>query len=602
MWAVPVTLGQPFRISPRQLYFESLLTNDHGLYCVNFCYASLSAIQILMILPQLVTSCYNEVGRHGLDVLLFQRESSRRKGGVILISVMNQLKRNGYLSFLIGFIFCVAFAVGTQADDRSFTVMTYNIHHGERLDGVIDLAGQARYMLSTGADIIGLQEVDVGTARTARVDQAAFLSQATGYEVVFTPHFDYQGGQYGLALLSRYPIVHHESHPLPTALGAEPKSMLQATIDVQGTLIDIFVVHLEVRETSVRNAQAARAAEIIEQSTRPAIIMGDFNGTSDSPVTLPLRYRLIDTYVASRMLSPVAAWSEDPAPSSYTAGGATWPVIDPRNRGDFIWHTAEFTPVRPVQAPEVYWSDHRPVIATFRIEGALPQAAPLPTEWESTDRVAIFTPPEANPWYAAGEIDPMQLAADVGRWLENAGFHVLHVMSLEQVEPGSVILLPAGRNLTWEQLDALQRHLAAGGAVLAWGDTGLEDPLGRPVREAFQRLFGIRYVGWSYGYPTRDGIALDMEAVPWPTDMPEVAKFWELASPIVQCLPGARILGTWRNASDEPSHTPELNAAIVQNGRALYLAALAYHPWDPDNPDMRALVTGLVRYLAGNSL
>ena len=108
--------------------------------------------------------------------------------------------------------------------------------------------------------------------------------------------------------------------------------------------------------------------------------------------------------------------------------------------------------------------------------------------------------------------------------------------------------------------------------------------------------------GWSYGYPARDGIALDMEAVPWPTDMPEVAKFWELASPIVQCLPGARILGTWRNASDEPSHTPELNAAIVQNGRALYLAALPYHPWDPDNPDMRALVTGLVRYLAGNSL
>ena len=76
--------------------------------------------------------------------------------------------------------------------------------------------------------------------------------------------------------------------------------------------------------------------------------------------------------------------------------------------------------------------------------------------------------------------------------------------------------------------------------------------------------------------------------------------FWELASPIVQCLPGAD--PDLAQCFDEPSHTPELNAAIVQNGRALYLAALPYHPWDPDNPDMRALVTGLVRYLAGNSL
>ena len=101
--------------------------------------------------------------------------------------------------------------------------------------------------------------------------------------------------------------------------------------------------------------------------------------------------------------------------------------------------------------------------------------------------------------------------------------------------------------------------------------------------------------------PARDGIALDMEAVPWPGyarggEVLGAGKSYSAVSS------GARILGTWRNASDEPSHTPELNAAIVQNGRALYLAALPYHPWDPDNPDMRALVTGLVRYLAGNSL
>ena len=77
--------------------------------------------------------------------------------------------------------------------------------------------------------------------------------------------------------------------------------MLQATIDVQ-ILVDIRGPSGSC-ETSVRNAQAARAVEIIEQSTRPMIIM--VISTVLTSVTLSLRYRLID-YVASRMLSPVA--------------------------------------------------------------------------------------------------------------------------------------------------------------------------------------------------------------------------------------------------------------------------------------------------------
>lgn len=519
------------------------------------------------------------------------------RGSRGMISTLKRRMWQGVLVSLLVLLFGTAHAVG--AEDVVFKVMTYNIHHGERLDGVIDLAGQARYMLSTGADIIGLQEVDVGTARTSRVDQAAFLGQATGYEVVFTPHFDYQGGQYGLALLSRYPIVRHESHTLPTALGAEPKSMLQATIDVNGTLVDVYVIHLEVRETSVRNAQAAKVAEIVEQGTHPAILMGDFNGTPDSQVTLPMRHRMIDTHVAARMVRPVREWAADSGSSpSYTAGGATWPVIEPRNRGDFILHTADLAPVGLVLAPEVHWSDHRPVIATFRVQDALPQAQTLPSHWHATDRVYVFTSPEASLWYATEDINPDEMAAAIASWLIAAGFRALHLTSLESIEPGSLVLLPAGRYLTAEQLAALQAHLASGGGALAWGDAGLEDPFGRPVRDGFERLFGVRYVGWSYGYPTRDRIVVDLGAAAWPKGMVGQAQFWELASPMVQTLPGARTLGTWQTASGESSHRPEINAAIVQNGRAIYLSAKPYHPWDPDNPEMRALVTGLVQYLA----
>ena len=66
----------------------------------------------------------------------------------------------------------------------------------------------------------------------------------------------------------------------------------------------------------------------------------------------------------------------------------------------------------------------------------------------------------------------MQLAADVGRWLKRS-FHAC--MSRPWSRWSRVLSSLAGRNLTWEQLDALQRHLAAE-ALSCLGRHGFEDP------------------------------------------------------------------------------------------------------------------------------
>jgi endonuclease/exonuclease/phosphatase family metal-dependent hydrolase len=50
----------------------------------------------------------------------------------------------------------------------SFRIMTYNIRHGEGLDGKIDLLRIAEVIKREGADIVALQEVDKGVERTAR--------------------------------------------------------------------------------------------------------------------------------------------------------------------------------------------------------------------------------------------------------------------------------------------------------------------------------------------------------------------------------------------------------------------------------------------------
>lgn len=488
----------------------------------------------------------------------------------------------------------------TAAEPVTFKVMTYNIHHGERLDGVIDLGGQARYMLSTGADIIGLQEVDVGTARTSRVDQAAFLATATGYNHVFTSHFDYQGGEYGLALLSRYPIVAHESYPLPTAGDAEAKSLLKATVDVKGELIDIYVVHFEVRNASVRNLQTAAVGEIIQQGTNPAILMGDFNALPDSNATLPWRSHLLDSYAAARFLAPAHLMEADaPKERTYTGGGATWPVIEPQNRGDAIWHGYQLQPVGTVEAPLVEWSDHRPVIATFQLTPEpRPQAAEIPEVWKATDQVAVLVSEPSREWLARSGVEAETLVDTLTDWFAEAGMTTTMVGRVENAAPGSLILLPGGRFLDQAELEALYGHVEAGGGLIAWGDAGVESPDGTIVALEFGRLLGFEYLGWSYGYPTRDAILIEPDAADWPEGMPQRASFWQFEGPAVRVLPGAKQLGTWLTRSGELAYRDAMGAAIVQNGRTAYIGATPFHPIDRNNPEMRALVTGLVRYLS----
>jgi endonuclease/exonuclease/phosphatase family metal-dependent hydrolase len=84
--------------------------------------------------------------------------------------------------------------------------MTYNIRHGEGMDGRVDLERIAEIIRREGADIVALQEVDRGVARTARRDLSGELAALTGMTCVFSNNFHFQGGEYGNALLTRFPV------------------------------------------------------------------------------------------------------------------------------------------------------------------------------------------------------------------------------------------------------------------------------------------------------------------------------------------------------------------------------------------------------------
>src|SRR5215510_6223522 len=89
---------------------------------------------------------------------------------------------------------------------RTLRVMTYNIHVGVGMDKKLDLQRIAAVINRERPDLVGLQEVDRGVKRTEGKDEIAELAALTKMHYAFAHNLDFQGGQYGVAILSRFPI------------------------------------------------------------------------------------------------------------------------------------------------------------------------------------------------------------------------------------------------------------------------------------------------------------------------------------------------------------------------------------------------------------
>lgn len=154
-------------------------------------------------------------------------------------------------------------------------VVSYNIRNGH--DVRHDMSLLAADILSVGADIVGLQEVDVRTSRVGGRDTLAELARALGWEhCAFCRAIDFAGGEYGTAILSRYPINAFEIIPLPTPASAESRSIGHAVLDADGERVDFFNTHLSVESGAMRAPQFELLADLTAQS--PSwILTGDFN-------------------------------------------------------------------------------------------------------------------------------------------------------------------------------------------------------------------------------------------------------------------------------------------------------------------------------------
>lgn len=168
----------------------------------------------------------------------------------------------------------------------SVKVLTYNIHHGNppAKPGVIDIDAIARVIRAENPDLVALQEVDVNTERSGPSHQAAEIAESLGMYHFFGKAIDYQGGAYGVAILSKYRLYDTTVHRLPLETGGESRIMATATLKLPDSIAIRFAsTHLDAQsDPANRIAQVNRIVAIAEDESLPFIIGGDFNAEPGS--------------------------------------------------------------------------------------------------------------------------------------------------------------------------------------------------------------------------------------------------------------------------------------------------------------------------------
>lgn len=220
-------------------------------------------------------------------------------------------------------------------------IATFNIQHGRGADGVVDVDRLAAVVAGLGADLLALQEVDVGLARSGRADLAAKVARAAGQHVVFgTAHRVGWRGRYGNALLARGSIGDVEVHKLPRTGRNERRSAIVGAVDTAAGALSVAVTHLSIHPHEATR-QLAAVVEALAHRPAPRLLLGDLN----------LRPWEVLPRIRGASLELVG-------------GPPTFPAVAPRIRIDHVAHTPDLR-VMSVETPETPVSDHRPLVVEF---------------------------------------------------------------------------------------------------------------------------------------------------------------------------------------------------------------------------------------------
>jgi len=211
-----------------------------------------------------------------------------------------------------------------------------------------NLQAMIGFLRSLDPDILGLVEVDTGSYRSGRRNQAETMAEALG-------HYHTYRCKYGESCVTRLvPIMNKQGNAFLTrdTISNEQfhyfeKGLKRLVIELEMENLTIFLVHLAL-SFRIRHHQLNDLYSLVKGTKRPHIVAGDFNALwGDHEISL---------FLAATGLSNAAP-----------AAQPSFPSWAPRRQLDFILHCPRIRPTA-FSMPPVTFSDHLPLVCDFEIE------------------------------------------------------------------------------------------------------------------------------------------------------------------------------------------------------------------------------------------
>ncbi|HEV8589863.1 MAG TPA: endonuclease/exonuclease/phosphatase family protein [Pyrinomonadaceae bacterium] len=238
------------------------------------------------------------------------------------------------------------------SNTKTIRVMTYNIHVGVGMDKKLDLQRIAGVINRQHPDLVGLQEVDRGVERTQRIDEIAELAKLTKMDYAFAFNLKYQGGQYGVAILSKLPIMATEHRLYQNTREAERRGFIRAEVRIDGRIVNFVTTHLDYQYEDGRVFEAQQLLRAMADVKGPLIVVGDFNDVPTGGAYKSVTDQFEDAWTTNRAADQ----------------GFSYPSDKPAKRIDYIFtRRTDGIKAKRAWVINTLASDHLPVVADLEI-------------------------------------------------------------------------------------------------------------------------------------------------------------------------------------------------------------------------------------------
>jgi endonuclease/exonuclease/phosphatase family metal-dependent hydrolase len=235
---------------------------------------------------------------------------------------------------------------------KTLRVMTFNIHVGVGTDKKLDLHRIADVITRERPDLVGLQEVDRGVRRTEGIDEIKELAKMTRMDYAFGHNLDYQEGQYGIAILSKFLIQKTDHRKFENRREAERRGMLRVEVDIGGSTINFATTHLDYQRDEGRLFETEQLLRFLADLKNPLIVVGDFNDEPSGSAYKLMLTKFADAWIGSRA----------------KGDGFSYPADKPSKRIDYIFYrTSDGVRAKKAWVVKTPASDHLPVMAELEI-------------------------------------------------------------------------------------------------------------------------------------------------------------------------------------------------------------------------------------------